>query len=134
MIPPNLDYLAIVVAAAASFAFGSIWYMALGNAWAKAQGKVTNDFKPSPGPFITAIIAQLIMAFVLAVIVAVIASTGDPVGTGLGTAAVLWLGFVITSMTVNHAFQDSSAMLTIIDGGHWLGVMLVQGLVLGLFA
>lgn len=134
MIPPNLDYLAILVAAVAGFAFGAVWYMVLGSAWAKAQGKTRKDFKPSPGPFITALIAQLIMAFILAVIIAVIASTGDPVSTGLGTAAVLWLGFVITSMTVNHAFQDASAMLTIIDGGHWLGVLLIQGLVLGLFA
>ena len=134
MIPPNLDYLAILVAAVAGFVFGAIWYTVLGNAWAKAQGKTTNDFKPSPGPFITAMIAQLVMAFILAVIITLIASTGDPVGAALGTAAVLWLGFVITSMTVNHAFQDASAMLTIIDGGHWLGVLLIQGLVLGLFA
>lgn len=134
MIPPSLDYLAVAIAAAASFAFGSVWYMVLGNAWAKAQGKATNDFKPQPGPFLTAIVAQLIMAFVLAVIIALIASTGSAVKGALVTAAVLWLGFVATSMAVNHAFQGARPMLTVIDGGHWLGVLLVQGLVLGLFA
>jgi hypothetical protein len=134
MIPPNLDYLAIVVAAAASFIFGSIWYMALAKPWAGAQGKSASDFKPSPGPFLTAIIAQLVMAFILAVIIALIASTGDAIKNGLITAAMLWLGFVVTTMCVNHAFQGCKAALTVIDVGHWLGVMLVQGLVLGLFA
>ena len=133
MIPPSLDFLAVVVAAAASFVFGSIWYMALAKPWAAAQGKSASDFKPSPGPFLTAIIAQLVMALVLAMIIALIASTGDAVKNGLVTAAMLWLGFVATTLCVNHAFQGCKAGLTVIDSGHWLGVMLVQGLVLGLF-
>ena len=131
---PNIDYLAVVIAAVASFAFGSIWYMALAKPWAAAQGKTADDFKPSPGPFITAIVAQLIMAFVLAMVITLIGGTGHALANAIGTAAILWLGFVITTMTVNHAFQDAKTQLTLVDGGHWLGVMLVQGLVLGLFA
>jgi hypothetical protein len=133
MIPPSLDFVAVLVAAAASFVFGSIWYMALAKPWAAAQGKSASDFKPTPGPFLTAIIAQLVMAFVLAVMIALIASTGGAIKSGLITAAILWLGFVATTVCVNHAFQGCKTSLTVIDSGHWLGVMLVQGLVLGLF-
>ena len=36
-------------------------------------------------------------------------------------------------MVVNHGFQGAKASLTLIDSGHWLGVLLVQGLVIELF-
>jgi hypothetical protein len=39
---------------------------------------------------------------------------------------------VITTLAVNHAFQGSKRALTLIDGGHWLGVLLLQGAVIGL--
>jgi hypothetical protein len=32
---------------------------------------------------------------------------------------------------VNHAFQGAKTTLTLIDGGHWLGVLLLQGTILG---
>lgn len=43
----------------------------------------------------------------------------------------MWLGFVITTLTVNHGFGGQKPKLTLIDGGHWLGVLLVQGAVIG---
>jgi hypothetical protein len=45
----------------------------------------------------------------------------------------VWVGFVITPMGVNHAFSGSKPMLTLIDGGHWLAVLLVMGAVIGAF-
>jgi hypothetical protein len=36
----------------------------------------------------------------------------------------------MTSLIVNHAFQGAKRMLTLIDGGHWLGVLLIQSAVL----
>jgi hypothetical protein len=37
----------------------------------------------------------------------------------------------MTSMAVNHAFQGAKRTLTLLDGGHWLGVLLIQGALLG---
>jgi hypothetical protein len=51
--------------------------------------------------------------------------------SGLVSGFFLWLGFVITTMAVNHAFQGERRRLTLIDGGHWLGVLLIQGAILG---
>jgi hypothetical protein len=53
------------------------------------------------------------------------------VTTGLISGFFLWFGFVITTMAVNHAFQGTRPALTVIDGGHWLGVLLIQGVILG---
>ena len=47
------------------------------------------------------------------------------------SAAFIWLGFVITTMVVNYAFHGARHALTLIDGGHWLGVLLIQGAILG---
>ena len=50
---------------------------------------------------------------------------------GIISGAILWAGFVVTSMAVNHAFQGAKPALTLIDSGHWLGVLLIQGAVIG---
>ena len=50
---------------------------------------------------------------------------------GIISGFLLWLGFVITTMAVNHTFQGARRSLTLIDGGHWLGVLLIQGAILG---
>jgi hypothetical protein len=34
-------------------------------------------------------------------------------------------------MVVNYAFHGARHTLTLIDGGHWLGVLLIQGAILG---
>jgi hypothetical protein len=36
-------------------------------------------------------------------------------------------------MGVNHAFGGAKPMLTLIDGGYWLAVLLIQGAVIGAF-
>jgi hypothetical protein len=43
----------------------------------------------------------------------------------------MWLGFVATTLAVNNAFRGATGSLTLIDGGHWLGVLLLQGAVIG---
>ena len=47
--------------------------------------------------------------------------------------AHMWLGFVITGMLLNHRYQNMSWKLTLIDGGYLLGVMVLQGIVIGFF-
>ena len=71
------------------------------------------------------------MAWVLA---GVIGHLGDiTIGRSVVSAAFIWLGFVASAMTVNHRFQGAPWALTLIDAGHWLGVLIVMGLVIGLF-
>jgi len=81
--------------------------------------------------FLMTFVAQLVMAWMLA---GALGHLGDvSVLAGLITAALTWVGFVVTTMIVNHRFQGKPWSLTLIDAGHWLGVMLVMGVVIGLF-
>ncbi len=132
----NINYVAVMLAAAASFLFGGIWYGILSQQWMEAAGMTIDDVTPSDGPilapYINAFLAELVMAFILAGVMGNLAEDGRmTVWHGMVTGAMMWLGFIMSSLVVNHAFQGAKKILTFIDGGHWLGVVLVQGAVLG---
>lgn len=134
----GINYLAVAVAAAASFIFGGVWYGLLSKQWMAAaqlnEKALRGDGSgPSPVPFAVAFIAELVMAWMLAGVVLHLSRGGLAVTlrNGLISAALMWAGFVMTSLVVNHAFQGARRALTLIDGGHWLGVLLIQGAIIG---
>ena len=136
----TVNYLAIFLAAVAAFAFGAVWYGILGKQWMAAHGWNPADMLDANGKpkvpvtaMVTSFIAELVMAAVLAGVLSHVAKSGVTVKAGLMTGFICWLGFVITTLATNHAYGKAKRMLTVIDGGHWLGVLLIQGLVLGLF-
>ena len=131
----GINYLAVVVAMIASYVFGSLYYMALSKPWMAAVGKPEAELKANMNavPFVTAAIAQLVTAFMLAGMMGHLGAEAVSLYGGLTTAFWVWLGFVLTTLVVNHGFQGAKRMLTVIDGGHWLGVLLIQGMVIGLF-
>jgi Protein of unknown function (DUF1761) len=126
-----LNYPVLLLAAIAAFAFGAAYYAVLGEAWRAAVGPVA-DARPRASALIIAFIAELVMAFMLAGVLLHLRQGGLALGlrTGLISAALLWLGFVATSLVVRDAFQGGRFLLTLIDGGHWLGVMLIEGAIL----
>ena len=127
----GMNYAAIVVAAIAGFVAGAVWYGLLGKQWMAALGKSKDEMKPSPGPFITAGVALLLMAYVLA---GTIGHLGEVnLRTGVISGAIIWAGFVATTIAVNNAFQGARLSLSLIDAGHWLVVLLLMGGVIGAF-
>ncbi len=131
----GLNYWAVIVAAIASFVFGGIWYSVLAKAWMGALGKTEAEIKasgPKPLLFVTAFVALLVMAWVLAGVVGHLGPGQVTLRNGLVSGAFVWLSFVATTLVVNHGFQGARRMLTAVDGGHWLGVLLIQGAVIGL--
>ena len=132
----GISYLAVIAAAVASWLFGALWYGLLGNQWLDALGKTKDDLMPggkmSYSPFVVSFVAQVVMAYVLAGLIGHLGPGHVTVRAGLISALFVWGGFVVTTLLTNHRFQGSRTALTLIDGGHWLGVLLVQGLVIGL--
>ena len=132
----GVNYLAVIIAALAGFGVGAVWYMVLGGAWMRALDKTEADIKGGAVaaqslPFAIALIADLVMAIMLA---GLMGHLGDvTVKGGAISGLFIWVGFVITTMGVNHAFSRAKPMLTLIDGGHWLAVLLIMGAVIGAF-
>ena len=127
------NYIAILVAAAAGFAIGMAWYMSLGNLWMAALGKTKDELKPSAGPFIISGIALLVMATMLSGVIGHLGEGQVTLANGAVSGFLVWLGFVITTMAVNHAYQGQKRSLTLIDGGHYLAVLVVMGAIIGWF-
>jgi hypothetical protein len=132
----GLNYLAIFLAAIASFVFGGIWYNVLSKQWMDAVGMSSEGAAKDRGGlglYVLTFAAQLVMAWMLAGVLLHLEWGGVPstARNGLIAAAFIWFGFVITTMVVNYAFHGAKQTLTLIDGGHWLCVLLIQGLVIG---
>ena len=129
----GLNYLAILIAAAAGFAFGAAYYTTLSGPWLAAIGMTKEQLagKRSPAPFIVSIIALLIMAWVLAGTIGHLGPGQVTLKNGVISALFLWLGFVATTLSVNYAFGQRKPTLTVIDGVHWLGVLVIQGAIIG---
>ena len=129
----GMNYLAIVIAAVAAWLAGAGWYMALGRTWTAALG--TEKMTPAgqrPAaflPYVYAFIAELLMAWILAGLLGHIGAL--TVRGGIISAAFCWLGFVMTTMVVNNIFAGRDARLLLIDGGHWLLVLVLMGAIIG---
>ena len=132
----GVNYLAVLLAAVASWLLGALWYGLLGRQWLAAQDRTAEDFHAagrSPLPFVVSFIAQLVMAFMLAGLLAhIFPRELINARNGALAGAAVWVGFVITAMATGYAYQSRKLALLAIDGGYWLGVLLVQGLVIGL--
>lgn len=144
-LPTTMNCLVMIAAAVAAWLFGAVYYGTLGKQWVAAQGSTVEEFRAKQAagagklsgkiPFILAFIAQLIMAYVLYGLMQHVAH-GNPLTlrNGLISGAITWFGFILTTIAVNYAFSGRKATLTAIDAGHWLGVMLILGAMLGAFA
>ena len=135
----GMNYLAILIAAAASFMFGGIWYGVLSKPWMAAAGindammKASKDGGKTTQLMLTAFLGALVMAWVLAGLIGHLGKDQVTIYNGIISGAFVWLGFVATTLVTNHGFQMQLGKLTLIDGGHWLGVLLIQGAVIGAF-
>ena len=131
----GINYLAVLLAAAAAWVLGAVWYMALATPWMAAAGITEEkiaESKTRPGaslPFVFAFAACVIMAWVLAGIVGHLGQV--TVRSGVISGLFCWAGFVITTMLVNNSFAMRSRKLLLIDGGYWLVAMALMGAIIG---
>ncbi|HZS62986.1 MAG TPA: DUF1761 domain-containing protein [Xanthobacteraceae bacterium] len=136
----GVSYLGIILAAVAGWLVGAVWYTVFGRVWQEAAGVSAAKMKKAqnePGfylPFVLAFLAQIVMAWVLAGLVAHLGPGQFTVRNAVISGAFVWLGFVMTTLIVNNSFAGRDRRLLLIDGGHWLLVLLVMGVVLGLLA
>lgn len=140
MIFGGINLLALAVAALAGFGFSALYYMTLAKPWMNAVGWTAEEQAQrlrgegaSKTPFVIAVVANLVMAWVLAGLIGHLGPGQTTIRNGLISGALCWLGFVVTTLSVNYAFGNRKLALTVIDGGHWLGVLLLMGAVIGAF-
>lgn len=133
----TINHWVILVAVGASFVFGAVWYSALSKPWLDSlrttPEALRQTARPMPVLFAITIAALLVMASVLAGLIAHLSPGQMTLRNGVISALLVWLGFVATALATNYAYQGRSWSLLVIDGGYWLGVLLLQGAIIGAY-
>jgi len=123
------NYLAVLIAALAAYGWGTVYYMTLSKQWLAAVE--LTEIKRSATPFVISFISLLVMAFVLAGSIGHLGPGNVTVKNGIISGLILWAGFVATTIFVNNAYPGRKYMLSVLDSIHWLGVLVIQGAVIG---
>lgn len=115
-----MGFLTVIAAAAASWIFGAVWYMALSKPWISAASvECDENGRPkggSPTPFILSAIAMLVVAGMMRHIFSMAGIEAPLKGllAGLGVG----LFFISPWTMINNAYAMRPFKLTLIDGGY----------------
>ena len=131
----NINYLAVFVAALASFALGSLWYHAslFGKSWQQELGFTEEYLKEgNMGKiFGAAFVMMLVISFGMAMLVQ--GHYPEEISWLQGLYHGLYVGFlfVATSYGVNMLFQRRSVKLWAIDSFYQIACLALMGAILG---
>lgn len=131
---PNINWLAVIVAAILRIVVGSIWYspVAFVKPWQQLTGVTPESMRAGLGKAIAVdIVLSLVMAFVLYHAVMYATNMAPTVVSGLLVALLNWLGFVLATHLPLWAYENRSFKLISIGTGSNLVSMLLMGLLFG---
>jgi uncharacterized protein DUF1761 len=141
MSPVPVNYLAVLVAAVASFALGGLWYGPLfGKQWAALMGWSKEAMEAAKaqgmakGYALTAV-GSLVMAFVLShtVIFAMAFLGSSGVWAGIMTGFWNWLGFVAPVTLGSVLWEGKSWKLWTLNNAFYIVSMCVMGVILAVW-
>lgn len=127
-----MEYLNVVAAAVAAFAFGAVWYIALSKPWMAASGVTEAQQKAGgPLPFVVGLLAMVLVAGMMRHLLGtsgVVTVTGGAIA-GFGVGAFL----VTPWVAMTYAFALRKPALTLIDGVNCIAGCTIMGAVLNAF-
>ena len=127
------NYLAIVVAAIACFLLEAGWYSFFVKTWLSGIGR-TMEWLVATGvnpalQYGTALVSAAVMASAISCVTQL---TGPQTAwRGIKIAALLWLGFELTSFSTEYVFEVRPWSLLGINAGYWLFGMMLMGAIVG---
>lgn len=131
-----MEFLNVIAAALAAFAFGAVWYMSMSKPWiAAAEIPVDANGRPqgngSAMPFVVGLVAMVIVAGMMRHLL----GTSGVTTIGAGAVAGFGVGtFLITPwVAMNYAFGMRKPALTVIDGVNAVVGCTIMGAVLNAF-
>lgn len=130
---PDINWLAVIVAAVATFVLGGVWYGPLfERVWRAADGKAEPQAGRQKHP---ALVYGLSFALMLIAAVALAVAIGpDPsVAKSVGFGLVVGIGWVATSFGVNYLFAGRRLALFAVDAGYNVVLFALMGVIIGLF-
>lgn len=127
-----LDWLAILIATAAAFVLGGLWYGPLfGRAWMRALGKTEADIEPTLMPFVISFFTAALTCIAVAVLMLALGIDTVPGGALFGFA--VGIGFIATAMASDSAFCGWGMRLFLIQAGYRVAYSVLMGAIIGAF-
>ena len=129
----DINWLAVIAAAAVTFALGGVWYGPLfGRMWRAAEGQ--GD--PMPGkekhPALVYGLSFVLM-LIAAAILAMALGPNPEILRSVSVGLVVGAGWVATSFGVNYLFASRRFALFAVDAGYNIVLFPLMGLVIALF-
>lgn len=129
----SINWIAVIAAAVVAWLFGAAWYMLLSKPWMASAKLDPTTMQRSIAPFFVSFVAEIVMAVIFSMLLGTLTFGEPSVIAGVMFGLIFWFGFIATTLVTNHRYQGFDWGLTLIDGGHWLGVLLLIGAVIGWF-
>lgn len=128
---PDINVLAVLVAAFAVFVLASVYYPLLAGQWAQVSDRATRG---RPAPWKVAL--ELARALMLAAVVAGLAHQGniDDWTGGLALGITLWIAFPFVLLTGSMIWENTPPKLAAIHGGDWLIKLLVIAVIVSVWS
>jgi Protein of unknown function (DUF1761) len=127
-----MEFLNVIAAAVAAFAFGAVWYIAMAKPWMAASGVTEEQQKAGgPVPFVIGLVAMVLVAGMMRHML----GTGGITTIGGGAIAGFGVGafFITPWVAMNYGFAMRKPALTIIDGVNSVVGCTIMGAVLNAF-
>jgi hypothetical protein len=125
----SINFLAVLVAAASSFALGGLWYSPalFLKPWNKAMGRSDKDNGHPARVFGLSFVFALVAAFIFAMLLGPSPVLSEAWKAGL----LVGVGFVAMSLGINYQFANRPIVAWLIDGGYHTTQFVLYGLILG---
>ncbi len=128
----QLNWMAVLIATAAAFVLGGIWYGPLfSKPWMKAFGLSEDELgKRHPAKvFGLAILWTLLAALMLALFI----EPDADLHLGAMTGFFIGLGFITTFMGIHYAFEGRGLKILLINAGYSTLALTLMGAIIGWF-
>ena len=127
-----MEFVNVIAAAIAAFAFGAVWYIGMSKPWMAASGVTEEQQKTGgPMPFVVGLVAMVIVAGMMRHLLGTsgVTTMGGGAIAGFGVGAF----FITPWVAMNYAFAMRKPALTVIDGINSVVGCTIMGAVLNAF-
>jgi hypothetical protein len=130
---PEVNYLAVVAAAVATFVLGGLWYSPalFGKAWQREAAVSEEQMKNANMALVFGL--TFVLSLVAAWVFALFLGPRPSMALGLGAGFSAGLCWVASSLGINYLFERKSLKLWLINGGYHTLQFTIIGLVLALW-
>jgi hypothetical protein len=129
----NLDvnWLAVIVAAVATFMLGGVWYGPLfGRVWRTADGRSEPPPQAKHPAYVYGM--SFVLMLVAATLLAIALGPQPDIVRSIAVGLAVGVGWVATSFGVNYLFAGRRLALFAVDAGYNIVLFALMGLIIGL--